>query len=372
MKALVIPDSFKGGLPAKKFTEIAETAAKKYGFEAEGFPMIDGGEGTVETLTEIFGGEILTARLCDANFFKKSAKYGICDDCGVTAISETAHLPETLIKNPLYTTSYGLGESIKLIKKFRKKKIFIGLGGSATNDAGAGAVSALGGVFRDAEGSEFIPAGGNLEQIVSVNLDKFRETIADTEFIALSDVENPLLGDRGCSKVFAGQKGASPKDIEILERNMERFYKITSFSGTDADERYNGAAGGLGYGIRAFFGGKIYSGAEYYLKLINFAERLKSADLVITGEGRFDKTSAMGKACGMIGREAKKAGVPCVVFCGEKDAAPLPDGITAVYSVDSPLLTREENKKAGGENLRRAADEFFKTPPFFVTARNRG
>lgn len=356
MNFLVAPDSFKGGMKAKEFCFTAKRVLESKGHTINCIPMTDGGEGCTEIITEIMGGKLLTCKASDANFFRKDARYGVCGDTAVTAVSECAYLPETMIKNPVYTTSSGLGEIIKLCRALGKKKVIIGLGGSATNDGGAGAVAALGGKFFDANGRDFIPVGGTLKDIVKIDLSEFLKNIEGMSFIALTDVKNPLLGDNGCSKIFAPQKGANREEVEILEANMRHYATQTAFLGVNHDFEGAGAAGGLGYCFKAFFNAEICLGADYVMEISGFEDKLISADVVITGEGKYDRTSVMGKICGKVKAAADSAGKKSVIFCGVAEDCVKSEFVVEINDNNSTL---KENIAHSVENLSVALEKYF-------------
>ncbi len=355
MNFLIAPDSFKGGLKNTEFCKILTEILESLGHKATSIPMSDGGDGFVETLTGILDGKILEGRATDANFFLRPLKYGVKDDIAVISLAASSALAKTMIKDPLYTTSYGLGENIKLAKTLGKKRIIIGLGGSSTNDGGVGAVCALGGKFYNADNEEFTPCGGTLSQIKHMDLTDFYASIKGLEIIALADVENPLLGENGCSKVYAPQKGARGADIEVLETNMLSLVDLTSDFGVDPDGEFMGAAGGIGYGMKAFFKAKVLSGAEYFAEISGLEEAVKNSDCVITGEWKFDATGKKGKMCKAVLDSAAKYGKKSVVFCGEGAAA---DG-TDVVEINDKKLTLTENIAASASQLRFAALKYF-------------
>lgn len=354
MRILLAPGSFKGGLKSTEFCAAAQMKLNKLGHETTAIPMTDGGDGFVEIFTGLVGGDLLMCRVTDPNFFIKNVRYGVKDDMVIVGVSECCGLAKTMIKDPLYATSYGLGEAISLAKKLNKHKVVVGLGGSATNDGGAGMVCALGGKFFNSDGQEFTPVGNTLKDIDRIDLDDFFKTIEGMGFLALTDVDNPLLGKEGCSYTFSAQKGAKGEEIEELEQNMRHFAEKTACLGTSPDFAGAGAAGGIGYCLKAFFKGEIKSGAEYVLDKAGFDDKLADCDCVITGEGAFDDTSLRGKLCGEVLRRAKKAGKKAYVFCGEKKTdAPY------VVAINRPECSRDENIRNSFDNLQEAIGRTF-------------
>lgn len=347
MKFLLVPDSFKGTMNSEEFCFIVKQEVDNLNLgETTGYPIADGGEGTVENLVNVLNGTMVGGKANDGNFFIKNATYGIVNDTAYIAVANTSGLPNTLIKDPLFTTTYGLGEQIKQAIHLGKKKIVLCLGGSSTNDCGTGMLCALGARFLDENDQEFIPSGGTLAQVKTVDLTELYKTIAGVEFIALYDVNNPLTGEKGCSKIYARQKGANDKDIEILEENMIAFAKTVEFLGVPTDTVGAGSAGGLGYAVKAFLKGNLYRGIEWFLDVIDFDNLVLDADYILTGEGRFDETSLMGKAVGGIADRAVKAGKKITVFCGE---SPIKD--LSMLNVDRIIRINDVNK-SGSENAR--------------------
>ncbi len=352
MRILIAPDGFKGGMSSAEFCSAAKYSLEKSGYETESLPLTDGGDGFVSIFTDILGGDTLVCRVTDPNFFIKNARYGVKDDIAVIGAAECCGLAKTMIKNPLYATSYGLGEAIDLAKKLNKKKIVIGLGGSATNDGGAGVVCALGGKFFDKNGEEFTPVGNTLKDIEKIDLTDFDEKINGMEFIALTDVNNPLLGEYGCCYRYAKQKGAKEEELPELEENMKCFVEKTAFLNVSPDFPGAGAAGGLGYCFKAFFKAKIVPGAEYVLDASGFDEKLSRCDAVITGEGKFDDTSFSGKICSAVIGRAKKAGKKVYVLCGRNET-----DRQDVIEINDREASLADNIRHSAENLQKTIEK---------------
>ena len=358
MKYLVIPDSFKGSMTAKTVCGVLteRILAADPAAAVSAYPAFDGGEGSAECLTEIYGGRMIRVSATNATGRRVPSTFGMKDGTSFLAVADTSGLPGTKIRNPFVTTTRGLGEQIAEAIALGAKKIVIGLGGSSTNDGGAGAAVALGAVFRDEAGEPFLPTGGTLGRIASVDVTELKKRIAGVSFTALCDVKNPLTGENGCSFVYAKQKGArSRKKRAELDDYMRHFAEVTAFLGASPDYPGSGAAGGLGYFVRAFLAGELVSGSDFFLDAIGFDERVKDVDYVLCGEGKFDATSGQGKICGRIIGRAQAAGKPVVVFCGAKDKAPAPVG-TTVCTINDDSLSLEENFARSRENLAKAAD----------------
>ncbi len=347
MKFLIIPDSFKGSMTSKEFCFMAKSLIDKRGLgDVIAYPIADGGEGTVENIVEIFDGKMLGGKVHDGNNFTVNALYGVQGDTAYVAVANSSGLPNTLIKNPIFTTTYGMGEQIMQALNLKKKHIVLCLGGSSTNDCGAGMLAAMGVKFFDKDGNTFVPTGGTLKDIVSYDTTEFESNIKGVTFTALCDVTNPLYGEFGCSKIYARQKGAKDKDIEILEDNVKYFADLTARQGLSPDTPGCGAAGGLGYAILAFCKGNLISGIEWFLNAIEFEKLAFDADYIVTGEGRLDNTSFMGKVVGGIVGRSRPLNKKITVFCGECKASESTLNANPIESVN-PLnkegLTIEEN-----------------------------
>ena len=360
MNFLVVPDSFKGSLTSEKICALSKTMIlKKFPSSiVNAYPAADGGEGSVETITAITNGKTVGGKVNDGNFFVKNATYGVNGDTAYISIANSSGLPDTMIKNPEFTTSYGFGQQIKQAIGLGKRKICLCLGGSSTNDGGAGAAVALGAKFINANGEEFTPTGGNLKDIVTADFTELKKIINGIEFCALCDVKNPLLGKNGCSYIYAPQKGAKSETVlEELDKNMEHYAKIVCGENVE-DFEGGGAAGGLGFFVKAVLGGELVPGAQYFLDLINFDENAKNADYIITGEGKFDATSNQGKICGSIGKRCEDLGKKATVFCGVTDAEILPNGIRKIYEINDENKTLQENMSASEENFINTFEKF--------------
>lgn len=356
MKFLVIPDSFKGSISSKEFCEIAKKALRSdANDEVECYPICDGGEGSIDCLTEIFNGKTVSAPVTDGNLFKRKAIYGYDKTKAFISVAESSGLAKTLIKDPFVTTTMGMGEQILQAKHLGKKEFILCLGGSSTNDGGAGLVYALGGKFINANGEIFLPTGGNLSEIASIDLTDFYKNIEGLKFTAMCDVTNPLLGKNGCSYVYAPQKGAKKTDeVAKLEQNMQDFAKATAFLGIDPSTPGAGAAGGLGYCVLAFLKGKLIRGIDYILDSIDFKTKASASDAIITGEGKYDASTSYGKAIRGIMDKAKEVGKNVYVFCGKNE---VPDD-DRVHELNDPHLTLQDNMNLTAEHLESALKQF--------------
>lgn len=318
---LIASDSFKGTLSSARIADIFEEVAN------ENYPDIkilktqiaDGGEGSVSA---VLASGLYSPHVVDCSnpiFEKVKAVYAMKNDVAVVEMAAASGL--TLIEykegNALITSSYGTGEMVCAAIARGAKKVFLCVGGSATNDGGIGALSAMGFRFLDKYGNELKPIGQNLCAIEKVDT-SVRNRYADIEFILVCDVDNPLLGKGGATLYYGKQKGASGACAEILESGMKNFAKVT-LEATGADVAYKkgaGAAGGMAAGFMAYLGAKTQSGIESILDLIGFDDMLKRADAVVTGEGRLDKQSLHGKAVCGVCKRAKERKIDTYAICG--------------------------------------------------------
>ena len=324
MKIVIAPDSFKGSLSAP---EVAR--ALREGFarvfpraEIDEIPLADGGEGTTEALVTATGGRIERRRVTGPLGEPVEAFFGILGD-GVTAVVETAAasgltlVPEER-RDPRVTTTYGTGELLAAALERGCTRVIVGIGGSATNDGGAGLVQALGGSLRDAEGRELPWGGAALARLATIDISTARARVGSAEIIVACDVQNPLVGPTGASAVYGPQKGATPEMVHELDQALRHYAeRIKDFLDVDVAEMPGaGAAGGLGAGLVAFLGATLRPGIELVLDAVNFRKRVEGADLVITGEGMVDGQTAYGKAPSGVLRVAGSLGVPVVAVGG--------------------------------------------------------
>ena len=372
MKILIAPDTFKDALPALKVCQSIEKGISCIDNKIETilFPLADGGEGTAEILTWHSGGKMVKANFSDPLLRKVEAQYGISAD-GQTAFIEMAQtaglqrLAETE-RNCMNTTTFGTGEMMRHAINNGAKKIVLGLGGSATNDAGMGLATALGYQFFDENDSELEPIGSNLSKVRRIAKDEVVEGIENIEFLVLCDVENPLFGENGAAFVYAPQKGASSEEVQILDDGLRHFAELlrVELIADVATVKGGGAAGGLGAGAIAFLNAKLVRGIEFVLDATGFDEVLKDIDLVITGEGKIDDQSLEGKLIKGVADRAQQQNVPVVAFCGILEADPehiRKLGLTAAYSILQKPVTLEESIEQTAHNLESLASNVVNT-----------
>lgn len=339
MKIIVAVDSFKGSITTVMAADTIENGIKKVFPQADvvKIPMADGGEGTVDTLVIGTGGIKKQVEVTDPLGGKIIAEYGMIN--GDTAVIEMAAasglplVPEDK-RNPMVTTSYGTGELIKAALDEGCRKIIMGVGGSATNDAGVGMTQALGMSFKDNKNNEIGYGGGSLSNISSIDSEGLDERLKECEFMIASDVTNKLCGDEGASAIYGPQKGATKEMIKILDKNLRHLAKkIKDDCNKDVlDIPGCGAAGGLPTLLLTYGNVALKSGIEIVLDTINFEKHLPNTDLVITGEGRIDKQSVFGKVPVGVAEKAKKYDIPVLAIVGG-----IGEGASSVYEygVDS-------------------------------------
>lgn len=343
MKFLFASDSFKGTLSSEKIISLLDTAAQKSfpGCETMGVPIADGGEGTVDAVIAVTKGSMVEVSVHGPLMEETTASYGkINDESAVIEMAAASGLPMVPVelRNPENTTTYGTGELIKdaLEKGFRN--ISIAIGGSATNDGGMGAMRALGVKFLDVEGKELSGVGGDLAEVVDIDISGIHPAVAETTFTVMCDVNNPLTGPEGATYTFGKQKGGTPEILDRLEAGMVNYANVIQDQlGMDVDKIAGaGAAGGLGSALCVFLKANLKSGIETVLDLIDFDTLLDGVDLVVTGEGRIDWQSAFGKVPSGIGMRCKAKGIPAVAVVGG-----MGDGAEKIYEfgIDSIIPT---------------------------------
>lgn len=360
MKIVIAPDSFKGSLSALEVCNAIKEGISCVFPDAEiqVIPMADGGEGTVQALIDATGGRIVKTRVHDPLMNEIEATFGILGDgkTGVIEMASASGLP--LVppdkRNPMVTTTYGTGELIRSALDVGCRKLIIGIGGSATVDGGAGMAQALGARLSD-EGGRQIPLGGvGLENLTKIDVSEMDERLSETEVIVACDVSNPLTGPKGAAKVFGPQKGATPEMVEKLDSYLSRYADIIRRDiGIDVKDMPGaGAAGGLGAGLVAFLKAELRSGVDIVIEASGLKEKVSSADLVITGEGRIDGQTIFGKTPIGVAKLAKKFGLPVIAICGsigDGAHAVFENGIDAIVDIiDKPMSLDEAISDAYG------------------------
>ncbi|WFB58355.1 glycerate kinase [Paenibacillus sp. BR1-192] len=364
---VLAPDSFKESMTAKEVCEAMERGIKKGNPNVTCIhvPMADGGEGTMQSLVDATGGTVHTVTVTGPLGDQVEASYGISGD-GSTGVLEMAgasgiHLVPIAQRNPLVTTTYGTGELIKACLDHGVSRLLIGIGGSATNDGGAGVVQALGGKLLDAEGKELAFGGGELGRLARLDLSGFDPRLQDVEVEVACDVTNPLCGETGASHVFGPQKGATPEMIEQLDRNLRHYAGVMKQQlGKDIiDYPGAGAAGGLGGGLMVFLNGTLKKGIDMVVDYTGLEEKVRQADMVWTGEGGMDFQTQYGKTPLGVARVAKKHGKPVVALAGRVgDGIDVlyDQGMDAIFGIMPGAATLSEALANGVQNVERTSE----------------
>ena len=360
MKFLFASDSFKGSLSSEQTAAMLTRAAREVfaEVECEHIVVADGGEGATDAVLNAIGGVKRVVSVHDPFMTPIQASYGLLKD-GRAIVEAASASGLTLVprekRDPLEASSYGTGELIRAALADGARDITLALGGVATVDGGMGCARALGARFFDATGRELEGRGRDLERVAKLDVSRLDPRIADARVTVMNDVRNPLVGAKGAARVFGPQKGASPEDVERLERGMVNYAaELRRRFGVNPTEVVGGgAAGGLGAFAALFLRGEMKSGIEVLLDLVDFDARLRTVDLVVTGEGCTDEQSRYGKVVQGIGRRAKRLGVPVVALSGSLGpgaSSLFDDGIESfATTVDAP--TTVESAMARAEQL---------------------
>ena len=353
MKRIVIAsDSFKGCLSSLEVAQAAGKGIRKIlpDCEVVEVPVADGGEGTTEALVAAMNGRFVACEAHDPLMNPIQAEYGMLGD-ELTAVIEMASVNGlTLVqpekRNPMLTTTYGTGELIKDALQRGCRRFLIGIGGSATNDAGTGMLQALGYLFLDKNGNELGIGGQVLEHIVQIDYTSAHPALQQAVFTIACDVYNPFSGENGAAFVYARQKGADDAMIHQLDKGLRQFAAvILASTGKDINEIPGaGAAGGLGGGFLAFLPATLQSGAQMVLEALDFDSRIQNADLIITGEGKLDRQTGMGKIPSGVLEAGKRYNIPVVAIGGVVEDAEtlLQQGLLAVFSIQPGPVSLEQ------------------------------
>ena len=352
MKIVIAPDSFKDSLSAEKVAEAIAAGLADVLPDAQLIkcPMADGGEGTVDAIVAAGNGQLRCYQVQGPLGEPAHANWGWLPESR-TAIIEMAQASGLQLvaleqRNACVSSTYGTGELIKAALEAGAQRIILAIGGSATNDAGAGALQALGLGLFDAQGRELPRGGLALAQVARIDLQGLDPRLADVRFEIAADVNNPLCGEHGASAIFGPQKGASPAQVQQLDQALGYFadHCAKVLPNDVRDEPGSGAAGGLGFAAKAFFGAQFRAGVDVVAELVGLNEAVQGAALVITGEGRFDAQTLRGKTPFGVARIARSNGVPVVVLAGtlgEGYQALYAHGIHAAFAVASGPMTLE-------------------------------
>ncbi|MED1797051.1 glycerate kinase [Brevibacillus porteri] len=368
MKIVIAPDSFKGSLTAKQVGEAIRSGIRRVLPQSELLvkPMADGGEGTMQCLVDATDGRILTATVNNPLGQDISAEFGILGD-GVTCVIEMAaasglYLISAADCNPLVTTTYGFGQLITAGLDQGCRKFILGLGGSSTNDGGAGMLQALGFLLLDQDDQPLSFGGGELSRLSRIDTSQVDKRLADCQFVIACDVTNPFVGPNGASHVFGPQKGATTEMVLQLDDHLRHFADLIEETRGIAihDLPGTGAAGGVAGALLAFLNGQLRSGIEIVIETTGLAEAMDKATLVITGEGQVDFQTAQGKTpCG-VAQVAKRYGIPVIVLAGSIGTgidALYEEGVSAVVSITNKPMTLDQSMREAASLLEQTAEQ---------------
>lgn len=375
-KYILIPDSFKGTMSSETICGIMAKAIRKFEPEAQivSIPVADGGEGSVDAFLTALGGERVQAVVTGPLGRPVSSFWGKMEQ-GKTAVIEmaaAAGLPQVGdTPDPAGATTYGVGELMRAALDEGCSKIILGLGGSATTDGGCGMASALGAVFKDAQGEAFIPAGGTLNRISRVDLSGLDSRLSSVEIIAMCDIDNPLYGPEGAAFVFGPQKGADSKMVCLLDQGLRHLAEVmhSQYGCTEEGTAGAGAAGGLGYGMRAFLGARLQMGIETVLDTVRFDETVQGARLVFSGEGKIDSQSVRGKVVIGVARRTQRAGVPLIAVVGDigDDIEEAYErGVSAIFSINRVAVPYQQARVRAAEDLRLTVENIMRFSEIFI------
>jgi glycerate 2-kinase len=366
MRILVAPNAFKNSLDAKKVAQAIREGLiqSKLACEVECFPVGDGGDGTAPLLIEREKGKRLKAEVLDPLGRKITASFGLIDD-GKTAVLELADaVGLRLLKQkeyaPLHANTRGAGELIKKALEQGVRKIIMCIGGSATVDGASGMLMALGAKFIDQQEKGITQMPEALDQLKRIDLTGIDIRLSNTELVVLCDVDNPLLGTNGAASIFGPQKGASPKEVIVLDKLLTHFRNVVKEqTGKDmASIKYGGAAGGVAAGMHCLLGAKLMNGIDYFLGITGFEDALKNTDLVITGEGSLDEQTLMGKAPYGVAKRAKEKSLPVIGMAGNvpiKISEQLSTYFDVLMPINNQIMDLETAIAHTNDNLVRTA-----------------
>ncbi len=366
MKIVIAPDSFKESLSALNAALQIRDGFRAIYPDAEYvvLPVADGGEGTVDALVAATGGRRLARRVAGPLGDEVEAFYGVTGDGAVAVVEMAAAAGLELVppgaRNPLVTTSYGVGQLVRAALDDGARRFVIGIGGSATNDGGAGMLEALGVRLLDAGGAELARGGGALSDLERIDLSGLDSRLAECLIEVACDVDNPLIGPHGASAVFGPQKGATPEMVRVLDANLAHYAAVIerTIGKSVADMPGAGAAGGLGAGLHAFLGARLRPGVEIVLSAVEMDRFVADADLVITGEGRLDGQTVHGKTpigVASVARRHKKPVIAIAGSLGQGFEAVYDYGVSAAFSVAPRPCSVAEAFAEAAANLRNTA-----------------
>ena len=371
MKFVLIPDSFKGTLSSSQICSILKEEIERFSLGADvvSVPVADGGEGTVAAFLEAVGGSLVPVTVKGPFFEDIKCSYGILKD-GTTAVIEMASCAGLPMvegrKNPLKTTTYGVGQQILEAARHGAKRIIVGLGGSCTNDAACGLAAALGIKFYDKNGQSFVPTGGTLSSIERIDYSTRSPLLEGVEIQAMCDITNPMYGPAGAAYVFGPQKGADAAMVAELDAGLRHLGALldrdTGFPVSTASGA--GAAGAMGAGMLAFLGSRLLPGIQVVLDIVHFDSLIKDADYIFTGEGLLDGQSLCGKVVSGIAKRAALQDKPVIAIVGGVKDSEVQDvyrqGVTAVFTINRLPQDLSVSRAFSAENLRHTAADILR------------
>ncbi len=369
-KYLLVPDSFKGTMSSMDVINVMENVIRKIDLEAKihALPVADGGEGSVDAFLYALGGERIEVMVQGPFGNLIPSFYGMVDE-GKTAVIEMAAAAGLPLvgdrRNPLRTSTFGVGELIVHALDKGVDKIILALGGSATNDGGCGMASALGVRFLNRNGEDFIPIGGTLKEIVHIDLSQLDKRLDRIDVTTMCDIDNPLYGEQGAAYIFGPQKGATSRTLTLLDDGLRHLDQIVKNDlGLDyANLPGSAAAGGMGFGSMVFMKARLQMGIEAVLDAVDFNHLLEETDYVFTGEGQFDSQSLRGKVVIGVARRAKEKNVPVIAVVGQisglLDGA-FDLGVTSMFSINTRAEDFAVSRYKSKENLENVMENILK------------
>lgn len=371
MKFLLIPDSFKGTLSYEQICGLLREVIAEHFPHADtvSIPVADGGEGSVDAFLTALGGEKRYVTVKNPFFEDMQAYYGLIDR-GETAVIEMAACAGLPLaegrRDPRVTTTYGVGQLMIHAAESGVKRIIMGLGGSATNDAGCGAAAAAGVKFYNAAGESFVPTGGTLCEVADMDLSGLHPALQGVEIVTMCDIDNPMYGPNGAAYIFAPQKGADPTVVAQLDEGLRSLAKVmTEKLGADyPDTPGAGAAGAMGMGMLAFFGSRLQMGIQTVLDVVRFEDLAGDCDYIITGEGKLDSQSLRGKVVIGVAQRAKAMDKNVIAVVGGAEdaqiAAAYDMGVTAVFPINRLPQDFSVSRHHSEANLRYTAENIMR------------
>ncbi len=368
-KAVLIPDSFKGTMSSEKIISIMKERILSYYPDCTvvQIPVADGGEGSVDSFLTALGGERIAVKTHGPWNEEIESFYGMLPDgTAVVEMAASAGLPQVGDrKDPSKTTTYGVGELILAAASSGAKRLVVGLGGSATNDAGCGAAAACGVSFYDKDGKNFVPVGGTLDRIAKVDVSTLDERVKAIPITIMCDIDNPFYGPNGAAAVYGPQKGADEAMVKDLDQKMIHLAELVKGDlGIDLQSiPGSGAAGGMGGGMKAFFNAELQMGIDTVLEVTKFEEIAAGADVIFTGEGKIDGQSLRGKVVIGVARKAKAMGIPVIAVVGDigdNIEAAYDEGVVGIFSTNRVAVPYKEARPRAESDMRLTMDNLLR------------